>query len=59
MAVAHGNSRSRWIARVALCTFGCAMLSSGVRAQDTSSTTTQKGPSSYETKMRSGTVVYV
>jgi LPXTG-motif cell wall-anchored protein len=35
------------------------MLSSGVRAQDTSSTTTQKGPASYETQMRSGTVVYV
>jgi LPXTG-motif cell wall-anchored protein len=35
------------------------MLSSGVRAQDTSTTTAHKGASSYETQMKSGTVVYV
>jgi LPXTG-motif cell wall-anchored protein len=59
MAGAGWNIRNRWIVRAALCTFGCAMLSSSVKAQDTSSSTTQKDPSTYETQMRSGTVVYV
>ncbi|WP_035349388.1 LPXTG cell wall anchor domain-containing protein [Edaphobacter aggregans] len=59
MAIAHWNIRSRWIVRAALCTFGCAMLSSGVRAQDTSSTTTQKGPAQYESVVKGGTVIYV
>jgi len=59
MAGADWNIRNKWIVRAALCTFGCAMLSSGVRAQDTSTTTTHKGASTYETQMKSGTVVYV
>jgi LPXTG-motif cell wall-anchored protein len=59
MAGADWNIRNKWIVRAALCTFSCAMLCSGVRAQDTSTTTTHKAATSYETQMKSGTVVYV
>jgi LPXTG-motif cell wall-anchored protein len=59
MAGADWNIRNKWIVRAALCTFSCAMLCSGVRAQDTSTTTTHKAASTYETQMKSGTVVYV
>ena len=59
MAVPHWNFSSKWIVRAALCTLGCAMLSSGVRAQDTTSTTVQKGPAQYESAVKGGTVVYV
>ena len=59
MAGADWNIRNKWIVRAALCTFGFAMLSPGVRAQDTSETTTQKGPATYETQEKSGTIVYV
>jgi LPXTG-motif cell wall-anchored protein len=59
MTVPHWNFSSKWIVRATLCTFGCAMLSTGVKAQDTTSSTTHHGPTSYETQMKSGTVVYV
>jgi LPXTG-motif cell wall-anchored protein len=52
------SNRRRSIFRAALFTFACALVSTGVRAQDVSSATTQKGPSTYETEMKSGTVVY-
>jgi LPXTG-motif cell wall-anchored protein len=42
-----------------LCTLTLALISTGVRAQDVSTTTTMKGPSTYETTVRSGTVIYV
>ena len=51
--------RQGFIFRAGMCTFACALLSTGVRAQDTSETTTQKGPAAYETQTKSGTVVYV
>jgi len=47
------------IFRAALCTLACALISAGVWAQDIATSTTQKGPSTYETAVRSGTVVYV
>jgi LPXTG-motif cell wall-anchored protein len=57
MAISYLNSRQ--IFRAALCTLACALISAGVWAQDISTSTTQKGPSTYETAVRSGTVVYV
>jgi LPXTG-motif cell wall-anchored protein len=59
MAIAYFNSRQMSIFRAALCTLACALISTGVWAQDVSSTTTMKGTSTYETTVRSGTVVYV
>ena len=59
MANAYLNSRRTSIFRAALCTLACAVVSTGVWAQDVSSTTTQKGPTTYETTVRSGTVLYV
>jgi len=35
------------------------VLTAGVRAQDVSETTTQRGPATFDTDIRSGTVVYV
>jgi hypothetical protein len=58
MGVRFGIRRKR-IIRAALCTFACALVSAGVWAQDQSSSTTQKGPASYETQVKSATVVYV
>ena len=59
MANANLSSRQMSISRAALCTLACALISTGVWAQDVSSTTTQKGPTTYETTVRSGTVLYV
>lgn len=59
MAIANFTRRQMTIFRAALCMFACAVISAGVRAQDVSTTTTMKGPSTYETTVRSGTVVYV
>ena len=59
MANAYLNSGRTSIFRAALCTLACAVISTGVWAQDVSSTTTMKGPSTYETAVRSGTVIYV
>ena len=59
MAAVRVSSRQQFIFRAALCTFACALLSAGVRAQDTSEKTIQKGPATYETETKSGTVVYV
>ncbi|HEX7158570.1 MAG TPA: LPXTG cell wall anchor domain-containing protein [Edaphobacter sp.] len=52
-------SSQKLIFRAALCTFACAVLTAGVRAQDVSETTTQRGPATFDTDIRSGTVVYV
>ena len=57
MSISYLNSKK--IFRAALCTFACALLSTGVWAQDITTTTTMKGASTYETAVRSGTVVYV
>jgi LPXTG-motif cell wall-anchored protein len=51
--------RPRWIVRCAVCAFACTVLSTHAWGQDTSTTTVQKGPSSYQTQIKSGTVVYV
>ena len=59
MAVAGLNCRQRSIFRAVLFTLACAVISAGVWAQDVSTSTVQKGPSSYETTVRSGTVTYV
>ena len=59
MASAVLSGRQKSMFRVALCALACAVVTTGVRAQDTSSTTTQKGPANYETQIKSGTVVYV
>jgi len=59
MANAYLNNRRTSIFRAALCTLACAAISAGVWAQDVSSTTVMKGPSTYETTVRSGTVIYV
>jgi LPXTG-motif cell wall-anchored protein len=59
MANAYLNSGRTSIFRAALCTLACAAISTGVWAQDVSTTTTMKGPSTYETTVRSGTVIYV
>ena len=59
MANANLNSRQMSIFRAALCTLACALISAGVWAQDISTTTVMKGPSTYETTVRSGTVIYV
>ncbi len=59
MANAYLNRRRMSIFRAALCTLACVVVSTGVWAQDVSSTTTQKGPTTYETTVRSGTVIYV
>jgi LPXTG-motif cell wall-anchored protein len=57
MSISYLNSRQ--IFHAALCTLACALISAGVWAQDITMATTQKGPSTYETAVRSGTVVYV
>ena len=57
MSISYLNRRQ--IFRAALCTLACALISAGVWAQDITTSTTQKGPSTYETVVRSGTVVYV
>ena len=57
--MANANLNSRQIFRAALCTLACALIATGVWAQDISTTTTMKGPSTYETTVRSGTVIYV
>jgi len=57
MSISYLNSRQ--IFRAALCTLACVAISAGVWAQDIATSTTQKGPSTYETAVRSGTVVYV
>ena len=59
MAIANLTSKRMFFFRAALCTLACAVISAGVWAQDVSSTTVMKGPSTYETTIRSGTVVYV
>ncbi len=59
MAIANFTRRQKSIFRAALCTLTCAAISTGVWAQDVSTTTVMKGPSTYETTVRSGTVVYV
>ncbi len=59
MANAYLNSRRRSALRAALFALACAVISAGVWAQDISTTTTMKGPSTYETTVRSGTVIYV
>ena len=59
MAIANFTNRQKSIFRAALCTLACAAISTGVWAQDVSTTTVMKGPSTYETTVRSGTVVYV
>jgi len=59
MPAVHVGSRQGFIFRAAMCTVVCALLSAGVRAQDTSEKTVQKGPATYETQEKSGTVVYV
>ena len=59
MLVTGLNCRQRSIFRAALYTLACAVISAGVWAQDVSTTTVQKGPSTHETMVRSGTVVYV
>jgi len=59
MAVRCFSMRHEVLVRAALCTFACAMLSVGLWAQDVSEQTIKKGDASYETQMKSGTVVYV
>jgi LPXTG-motif cell wall-anchored protein len=59
MAIANFTNRQKSIFRAALCTLACAAISTGVWAQDVSATTVMKGPSTYETTVRSGTVIYV
>ncbi len=59
MAIANLTIKQKSIFRAALCTFACAAISTGAFAQDVSTTTTMKGPSTYETAVRSGTVLYV
>jgi LPXTG-motif cell wall-anchored protein len=59
MANAYLNSRQRSIFRAALCTLACALITTGVRAQDVSTTTTHHGASMYDTAVRNGTVIYV
>lgn len=59
MPAVKGSSRQELIFRATMCTLACALLSAGVRAQDASETTKQKGPATYETQTKSGTVVYV
>ena len=59
MAIANLNSRRMSIFRAALCTLACALITAGVWAQDITTSTTHKGPSMYETAVKSGTVVYV
>jgi hypothetical protein len=59
MSNANLSSKRISIFRAALCTLACAGIAAGVWAQDTTSMTTQKGPSIYETAVRSGTVIYV
>ena len=59
MANANLSSRQKSIFRAALFTLACALISTGVWAQDITTTTTMKGPATYETAVRSGTVIYV
>ena len=59
MANTNLSSRQMSLFRAALCTLACALMSTSVWAQDVSTTTVMKGPSTYETTVRSGTVVYV
>lgn len=58
MSVARLSHKNKSLMRVALCTFACALLASGAWAQDQSTTTTHRGPATYDTEVRSGTVVY-
>jgi LPXTG-motif cell wall-anchored protein len=59
MTVKYWNSKKMFFFRAALCTLACAAISASVWAQDVSTSTTMKGPSTYETTVKSGTVVYV
>jgi LPXTG-motif cell wall-anchored protein len=59
MAKAILSSRRTSIFRAALLTLACVAISAGVWAQDITTSTTMKGPSTYETTVRNGTVVYV
>lgn len=59
MRAVQVSNRQEFIFRAAMCTLACALLSAGVRAQDVSEQTVKKGEASYETTVKSGTVVYV
>jgi LPXTG-motif cell wall-anchored protein len=59
MAIANLNSRQMSVFRAALYALACVAISACVWAQDITTSTTQKGPSTYETAVKSGTVVYV
>jgi hypothetical protein len=59
MANPYLNSRRMSILRAALCTLACAVVTTVVWAQDITTTTTQKGASTYETEVKSGTVIYL
>jgi LPXTG-motif cell wall-anchored protein len=59
MAVASLRIGQKSLFRAALFTCACALLTTGVWAQDTSESTTQKGAATYDTSTKSGTVVYV
>jgi len=55
----HLNRKSGLMTRAAGCIIACAVLGIGVWAQDTSVTTVQHGPSSFDTQVRNAEVVYV
>lgn len=59
MAVRPLLIENKHLFRATLCFCVCACVSAGVKAQDVSETTTQKGPAQYDTTERSGTVIYV
>jgi LPXTG-motif cell wall-anchored protein len=59
MAIAYFRSRQMSIFRAALCTLVCAAITTGVRAQDVTTSVTHKGASTYDTTVKSGTVIYV
>jgi LPXTG-motif cell wall-anchored protein len=59
MTIASLSSRQISVFRAALYVLACAVISAGVWAQDISTTTVMKGPSMYETTVKSGTVIYV
>jgi LPXTG-motif cell wall-anchored protein len=58
MISVHASWKQKVLLRVALCTSACALLPLGLLAQDTSTTTTERGTPTHETQIRSGTVVY-
>jgi RNase P/RNase MRP subunit p29 len=55
----HLKKKRGLMTRATSCVIACAVIAIGVWAQDTSVTTVQHGPSSFDTQVRDAEIVYV